>query len=107
MSSSDGDGNIGSSAFRRPTELCGVLGVNIILGSGVLGDEAAVLLGEENIGNALVFGEENDGTLRSASSLLMLLLLDDGGGFLGESTKSSSLSSALLSSENNNEAPPP
>ena len=75
ISSSCGDGNIGNPDLRLP-ELSGVLGVNMILGNGVFGEEVDILLGDANV-IGLTLGEENaDETLRSISSLLILLFED-------------------------------
>lgn len=106
MPSSDGDGNIGSPVFRRLPVLCGVLGVSMILGNGVLGDDVAVLTGEVYIVEPKL-EEEYMGIFRSVSSLLILLLQDDVGSFLGNAMPSSSLSSSSWSSENSNDGPPP
>lgn len=65
----------------------------MILGRGVLGDDAAVLIGDAYIAG-LKLGEGNDDCLRFDPSLLILLLQDVEEGFFAKPTASSSLSSS-------------
>lgn len=80
----------------------------MIRGSGVLGDDDVVLLGEENIGGGFGanLGDAYMGILYSSPPLLMLLLHEvDGGSFIGNPI--SSLWSSSLSSEKSNDDSPP